>query len=41
VWVRFGAASYLDLALDGKPVRLSHFGTVDALFTRAGARSPN
>ena len=40
VWVRFGASSYLDLRLNGKAVRLAHSGTVDAVFTRAGAASP-
>jgi hypothetical protein len=40
VWVRFGASSYLDLTLNGKPIRLVHSGTVDAVFTRAGAASP-
>ena len=40
VWVRFGASSYLDLRLNGKPIRLAHSGTVDAVFTRSGAASP-
>lgn len=40
VWVRFGASSNLDLRLDGKPIRLTHSGTVDALFTRGGASAP-
>ena len=40
VWVRFGASSYLDLRLNNKPIRLEHAGTVDAVFTRAGAASP-
>jgi hypothetical protein len=40
VWVRFGASSYLDLRLNGKPIRLTHSGTVDAVFTRSGAASP-
>ena len=40
VWVRFGALSYLDLRLNSEPIRLSHSGTVDALFTRAGAAAP-
>jgi hypothetical protein len=32
IWVRFGALANVDLRIDGKPVRLVHTGTVDALF---------
>lgn len=30
LWIRFGAASHLDLTIDGRPVRLPAFGTFDA-----------
>jgi hypothetical protein len=30
LWIRFGAASYIDLTIDGRPVRLPAFGTYDA-----------
>jgi hypothetical protein len=30
LWIRFGAASHLDLTIDGQPVRLPAFGTYDA-----------
>jgi len=30
VWIRFGAASHLELTIDGRPVRLPAFGTYDA-----------
>jgi hypothetical protein len=36
VWVRFGALGNLDILLDGKPVRLLHTGTVEAVFTPKG-----
>ena len=34
LWIRFGAASHLDLTIDGRPVRLPAFGTYDAFATR-------
>jgi hypothetical protein len=30
LWIRFGAASYIDLTIQGRPVRLPAFGTYDA-----------
>jgi uncharacterized protein DUF4115 len=33
LWIRFGAASHLDLTIDGRPVRLPAFGTYDAIAT--------
>jgi len=35
LWIRFGAASHLDLTIDGRPVQLPAFGTFDAF---AGSR---
>ena len=36
LWIRFGAVGNLDLVLNGKPVRPTHTGTVDAVFTPNG-----
>jgi hypothetical protein len=36
LWIRFGSASYLDLAIDGRRVRLPAFGTYDAFAGRQG-----
>jgi len=36
LWVRFGSVGNLDLALNGKPVRPAHSGTVDAVVTPSG-----
>ena len=33
LWIRFGAASHLDLTIDGRPVLLPAFGTYDAFAT--------
>ena len=38
LWVRFGAAGSVDVALDGKPVAVPE-GTVDVLVTPAGIQS--
>ena len=36
LWIRFGAVGNLDLVLNGKPVRPTHTGTVDAVVTPSG-----
>ena len=36
LWIRFGAVGNLDLVLNGKPVRPTHTGTVDAVVTPNG-----
>jgi hypothetical protein len=39
LWVRFGAASHLDLFVDGRRAWLPSFGTYDAFVTRRGVRA--
>ncbi len=39
LWMRFGAASNVDLRIAGRPARLPLFGTFDAYVSRKGARS--
>ncbi|MGH2855305.1 MAG: RodZ domain-containing protein [Solirubrobacteraceae bacterium] len=39
LWVRFGAAGYVDLELNGRPLRMGRTGTVDILLTAAGVQS--
>ncbi len=38
LWVRFGAAGYVDLVLNGRPLQLGSTGTVDVLLTAAGVQ---
>jgi hypothetical protein len=38
LWIRFGAASHLDLSIDGKRVPLPAFGTYDAFAGPRGVR---
>jgi Domain of unknown function (DUF4115) len=38
LWIRFGAAAYIDLTIDGRPVRLPAFGTYDAFAGPRGLR---
>lgn len=38
LWIRFGAAAYIGLSIDGRPVRLPLFGTFDAYAGPRGVR---
>lgn len=38
LWIRFGAASNVDVRIDGRPSPLPLFGTFDAVVDRAGVR---
>jgi hypothetical protein len=39
VWVRFGAASHLELQIDGRRARLPSTGTFDAYVSPRGVRA--
>ena len=38
LWIRFGAAAYVALSIDGRPARLPLFGTYDAFVSPRGVR---